>query len=65
MKQENIQLFTPKEVMDILKIKDKRTLYSLMESGELGYIKVGKQYRYTEQNIQDLYKVNSSENIKY
>lgn len=66
MKQENIQLFTPQEAMDILKIKDRRTLDSIMEAGELPYVKLSERIiRYKSTDIEALIEKNYSENIKY
>jgi excisionase family DNA binding protein len=49
---KNLQVFTAAEATAILKI-ERRTLYELLNSGELKGFRVGKSYRVTAQAISD------------
>ena len=51
------QFYRPDEVAEILKV-NKRTLYRLMENGDLGYINVGGQRRITDKELDDFVERN-------
>ena len=51
------QFYRPDEVAEILKV-NKRTLYRLMENGDLGFISVGGQRRITDKELDDFVERN-------
>ena len=54
------QFYRPDEVAEILKV-NKRTLYRMMENGDLGYINVGGQRRITDKELDDFVERNAGD----
>jgi putative molybdopterin biosynthesis protein len=52
---DQIKLYTLQEVADILKM-NRQTLYNNISRGKLKLTKVGKEYRLTEEQLQDIIK---------
>lgn len=52
---KQIKLYTLQEVADILKL-NRQTLYNKIRAGEFEINKVGKEYRVTEEQLQDIIK---------
>ncbi|SFA77772.1 putative molybdopterin biosynthesis protein [Acetitomaculum ruminis DSM 5522] len=48
-------LYTPQEIADLLKIK-KNTVYELIKRGEIKATKIGKQFRISQENLNDYLK---------
>lgn len=46
-------IYTDKDLLKILKIKDTGLLRELIATGQLGCKKVGRFYRYTEKHLND------------
>lgn len=55
MTAEQGKLYTLQEVADILRVT-KQTLYNNIRKGKLQINKVGKEYRITEEQLQDIVK---------
>lgn len=55
MTAEQGKLYTLQEVADILRVT-KQTLYNNIRKGNLQANKVGKEYRITEEQLQDIVK---------
>lgn len=55
------QLYTPQEVADILKVR-KTTVYDMIRKGSLNAVKMGKQFRITEGDLQQVLTTNTSPN---
>jgi putative molybdopterin biosynthesis protein len=55
MTAEQGKLYTLQEVADILRVT-KQTLYNNIRKGKLQANKVGKEYRITEEQLQDIVK---------
>lgn len=55
MTAEQGKLYTLQEVADILRVT-KQTLYNNIHKGKLQANKVGKEYRITEEQLQDIVK---------
>lgn len=55
MTAEQSKLYTLQEVADILRVT-KQTLYNNIRKGKLQANKVGKEYRITEEQLQDIVK---------
>lgn len=55
MTTEHSKLYTLQEVADILRVT-KQTLYNNIRKGKLQANKVGKEYRITEEQLQDIVK---------
>ena len=55
MTEEQGKLYTLQEVADILRVT-KQTLYNNIRKGKLQANKVGKEYRITEEQLQDIVK---------
>jgi len=54
------QFYRPDEVAEILKV-NKRTLYRMMENGDLGFINVGGQRRITDKELDDFIERNTGD----
>ena len=54
------QFYRPDEVAEILKV-NKRTLYRMMEDGDLGFIKVRGQRRIAADELSDYIKRNAGD----
>ena len=52
---DQTKLYTLQEVADILKM-NRQTLYNNISRGKLKLTKVGKEYRLTEEQLQDIIK---------
>ena len=52
MTAENIKLYTLQEVADILRVS-RQTIYNYVTAKRLRATKFGKEYRVTEQDLQD------------
>jgi excisionase family DNA binding protein len=50
-------IMTSREVMAYLKIS-KPTLYRMIQDGDLKAVKIGKNYRFLKQDIENLLRVN-------
>ena len=61
MTAEQGKLYTLQEVADILRVT-KQTLYNNIRKGNLQANKVGKEYRITEEQLQDIVKNGYSSN---
>ena len=55
MTAEHGKLYTLQEVADVLRVT-KQTLYNNIRKGNLQANKVGKEYRITEEQLQDIVK---------
>ena len=55
MTKEDMKLYTLQEVADILRI-NRQTLYNNIRRGKLTAAKVGKEYRISETQLQDIIK---------
>ena len=55
MTAEQGKLYTLQEVADVLRVT-KQTLYNNIRKGNLQANKVGKEYRITEEQLQDIVK---------
>jgi len=55
MTAEQGKLYTLQEVADVLRVT-KQTLYNNIRKGKLQANKVGKEYRITEEQLQDIVK---------
>lgn len=55
MTTEQATLYTLQEVADILRVS-RQTLYNNIRKGNLQATKVGKEYRITEEQLQDIVK---------
>lgn len=52
---EQARLYTLQEVADVLRL-NRQTLYNNIRKGKLQAAKVGKEYRITEEQLQDIIK---------
>lgn len=48
---DEIKLYTPTEVGEIMKVKNVQTIYRYIRAGKLKAAKYGKEYRITEENL--------------
>lgn len=55
-------LLTNKDIMRMMGVRDNRTIKRYRQKG-LEYIRVGKSYMYTQDQVNDFIKKNSSTNI--
>lgn len=55
MTAEQGKIYTLQEVADVLRVT-KQTLYNNIRKGKLQATKVGKEYRITEEQLQDIIK---------
>lgn len=59
---DTIKLLKNSDVMRLMGIRSNKTLKKLRQNG-LSYTKIGASYRYTQDQVNDFIKKNSSENI--
>ena len=52
---ENIKVYTLKEVEDILKVTQ-RTLYNYIKGGQLKAVKLGREWRVTDEELKNFLK---------
>ena len=52
---EDIKVYTLKEVEDILKVTQ-RTLYNYIKSGQLKAVKLGREWRVTDEELKNFLK---------
>ena len=52
---EDIKVYTLKEVEDILKVTQ-RTLYNYIKSGQLKAVKLGREWRVTDEELKSFLK---------
>ena len=47
-----LKLYTATEVCEILKVS-KRTLYNYLRAGQIHGVKIGREWRFTEESVQE------------
>jgi len=57
---KDIKVYTVKEVTEILKCT-KRTLYDYINSGKIKAVRIGREWRITEQALADFLGIDDSE----
>lgn len=59
--KENVvpNFFTFDEVLEKLRLNDRGTLMRLIRSGQIGYTKIGKQYRFSATQIEKFLEENT------
>lgn len=58
-----MKIYNRKDVADLLGLKDLDSVNQLIINQGLNYFKVGREYRFTENHIQDFITNNSSEKL--
>ena len=57
----DIKVYTTDEVLDILKVT-RRTLYRYIKAKQINCVKIGRMYRFTEQDLKDFISRGTEEN---
>ena len=57
----DIKVYTTEEVLEILKVT-KRTLYNYIKAGQIKAIKLGREYRITEDALKDFLERGTEDN---
>ena len=59
----DIKVYTTEEVLGILKVT-KRTLYNYIKAGQIKAIKLGREYRITEDALKDFLERGTEDNYR-
>ena len=59
----DIKVYTAEEVLGILKVT-KRTLYNYIKAGQIKAIKLGREYRITEDALKDFLERGTEDNYR-
>lgn len=57
----NIKVYTTEEALEVLKVTQ-RTLYRYIKAGQLKAIKLGREYRITEEALKDFLERGTEDN---